>query len=133
VIQQNGPESHAAGLKRLRRLWDRKTDPNGAGRERWAVKTPRWVARVYARWRGYAWGACPICRRQFGGHETDAYTQHWHSIPDRDPFGARLLICRDCARAGLGCYAHARRGGLVHIGCGHAELGLAHARGEVRR
>lgn len=32
-------------------------------------RLPRWTNRLYARVAGYFWVPCPICGRDFGGHE----------------------------------------------------------------
>jgi len=32
-------------------------------------RLPRWINRIYARVFGYFWIPCPICGRDFGGHE----------------------------------------------------------------
>ena len=32
-------------------------------------RLPRWLNRIYARVFGYFWFPCPICGRDFGGHE----------------------------------------------------------------
>lgn len=31
---------------------------------------PRWCHRLYARFFGYFWLPCPICKEYFGGHES---------------------------------------------------------------
>ena len=33
------------------------------------MKRPRWIERLRAFFGGYFWLPCPICRRNFGGHE----------------------------------------------------------------
>lgn len=49
---------------------------------------PRWMHRLYAKFRGYFWLPCPICGRPFGGHEKGGTLQ-------RDLFSA-WLVCRAC-------------------------------------
>lgn len=57
-----------------------------------------WVYAWLNAWlNGYFWLPCPICGREFGGHESDA------TIPDpsRQP-GGGLMICPFCEAEGKG-------------------------------
>lgn len=53
------------------------------------MKLPRFVHRLYAFLNAYSWLPCPICDKNFGGHEgspTGLMTT-WHS---------GKLVCPDC-------------------------------------
>jgi len=49
---------------------------------------PRWMHRLYAKFRGYFWLPCPICGRPFGGHEKGGTLL-------RDVFNG-WMVCRGC-------------------------------------
>jgi hypothetical protein len=46
-------------------------------------------SRLYAKLFGYEWLTCPLCKREFGGHQLGAV----HDL---------RYICRPCARSKLG-------------------------------
>ena len=46
--------------------------------------------RLYAFFCGYFWLPCPICGREFGGHEKNGYLMD-------DPFGGRM-VCSNCKK-----------------------------------
>lgn len=59
---------------------------------------------------GYFWTACPICGREFGGHEWKAGPKGQESsIPNGKPGGGRA-ICPECTAAGVGDHMWARVG-----------------------
>ncbi len=53
------------------------------------MSLPRWIHRWYAWVAGYFWLPCPVCGREFGGHEVGSV-----SVPDpsRSP-SAGLIAC----------------------------------------
>jgi hypothetical protein len=57
------------------------------------VRLPWWLHRRYAWAAGYFWLPCPVCGREFGGHERGAGV-----IPDfaRDWPMAGLVACPRC-------------------------------------
>ena len=64
------------------------------------MKRPRWTQRWRAVIGGYFWLPCPLCHREFGGHE-------WADIDGKPSViptgrGTGLGICPDCTAAGLG-------------------------------
>lgn len=63
----------------------------------WAARVlprrPRWLHRSYAFLFRYFWLPCPLCYRNFGGHETGGAL-----YPDYGTSGG-TSICLDCARA----------------------------------
>jgi hypothetical protein len=68
------------------------------------VRLPRIAHRLYARLAGYFWIACPLCGREFGGHERAA---GWPSVLDAVPSGkpgTGRAICPRCTAAGYGCW-----------------------------
>ena len=80
----------------------------------------RWLARRYARLLGYFWLPCPVCRREFGGHEWRKVNGHVSTIPSVElhrPMRKATGICPDCTAAGVGCLAHAAVGNTEHPGC----------------
>ena len=51
------------------------------------MKLPRFIHRIYADLFGYFWLPCPICGRDFGGHEIgDVSLMH-------SPHEGRLVCC----------------------------------------
>ena len=67
-------------------------------------KLPRFVHHFYATVKGYFWLPCPICGKNFGGHEIDMHTTVLWSEPYRGSF-----TCRNPA-----CTKEARRRNAVH-------------------
>ena len=70
------------------------------------IREPRWLARIHAVSEGYFWLPCPLCGREFGGHEWRSVGGHVSDIPDNP--GVDLTgtgICPDCTAAGEGCRA----------------------------
>lgn len=69
---------------------------------------PRWMHRAYAAMCGYFWLPCPLCGREFGGHEWRDANGMSSSIvvssPDDEARGLqrRSGICPECTRAGRG-------------------------------
>lgn len=55
-------------------------------------RRPRWVHRLYAFLLRYFWGPCPVCERDFGGHECGG------SLRAVGLDGTGRCICLDCAR-----------------------------------
>ncbi|HEY5989109.1 MAG TPA: hypothetical protein VIV12_22420 [Streptosporangiaceae bacterium] len=57
----------------------------------------------YAACGGYFWLPCPVCGREFGGHEARAVAGKPYEVPDprRGPMSGRL-ICPECTAAGRG-------------------------------
>lgn len=49
----------------------------------------RWWHWLRANLIGYFWGPCPICCRNYGGHEKGA-------IPLMDSWGSGRMVCRAC-------------------------------------
>ena len=64
--------------------------------ERW-----RWAHRLYANAFGYFWAPCPLCGRDFGGHEWGDIDGKPASIPRENPWTYRA-ICPWCTREGRG-------------------------------
>jgi hypothetical protein len=63
----------------------------------------RWAHRWYASAFGYFWLPCPLCGREFGGHEWRPVAGKVASVPD--PLGgpsSSTCICPTCTRAGRG-------------------------------
>jgi hypothetical protein len=65
--------------------------------------------RLWAHRRGYFWMPCPLCGRDFGGHESRSIAGKPASVPDptcppRGPCGPLMsvTICPPCTRAGRG-------------------------------
>ena len=53
------------------------------------MKLPRWAHRLYANLLGYFWLPCPICGRNFGGHERNFGTlRHTVSMGE--------MVCSEC-------------------------------------
>lgn len=48
---------------------------------------------IYARSHGYFWLPCPICRKEFGGHE-ESGGQLWY--PNSGPLGSAKMTCPNC-------------------------------------
>lgn len=65
--------------------------------ERW-----RWVHRWFAHFAEYAWQPCPLCGRDFGGHEWRDIDGHTSLIPNPASQFGHLGICPSCTRAGRG-------------------------------
>lgn len=61
----------------------------------------RWYHKMYARFNGYFWLPCPICGKEFGGHEWRDLDGLPSVISDGAP-GRGRGICPTCTRAGLG-------------------------------
>lgn len=62
----------------------------------------RWAHRWFAWYAWYAWQPCPLCGREFGGHEWRDIDGKTSLIPNpASPTGHRG-ICPACTRAGLG-------------------------------
>lgn len=61
----------------------------------------RWVHRWYARTFGYFWLPCPLCGRDFGGHEWRDIGGNISTIPTDEP-GIVEGICPSCTIAGYG-------------------------------
>ncbi len=59
--------------------------------------------RLYARLNGYAWLPCPVCKREFGGHEwKDRKGLSSVVKVEGDRSGMFRGICPDCTLAGKG-------------------------------
>ena len=70
------------------------------------IRESREVARLRAQSGGYFWLPCPLCDREFGGHEWRSVGGHVEFIPNNP--GVDLTgtgICPDCTAAGAGCRA----------------------------
>ena len=53
---------------------------------------PRWMHRLWAYLLGYFWAPCPVCGREFGGHEWDG-----QGIPKRtEPYIKRAVCSPEC-------------------------------------
>lgn len=63
--------------------------------ERW-----RWAHRVFAWAARYAWLPCPLCGREFGGHEWRDIDGMISATPKTG--GGHTAICPACTRAGRG-------------------------------
>lgn len=63
--------------------------------ERW-----RWAHRAFANFAGYFWTDCPLCGREFGGHEWRDINGMISATPKPD--GGHTAICPACTRAGRG-------------------------------
>lgn len=63
---------------------------------------PRWTHRLYARVAGYYWLPCPLCGREFGGHEHREIKGRLSTIPKPGEPGTHLHICPKCSAAGKG-------------------------------
>lgn len=62
----------------------------------------RRVHRAYAETFGFFWLPCPLCGREFGGHENRP-SRRPSSVPDENRSGLMsMLICPQCVRAGQG-------------------------------
>ncbi len=57
----------------------------------------RWVHKLLAQLGGYFWLPCPLCGRQFAGHEVGS-----RAVYETDVIGAGKGICPACEAAGLG-------------------------------
>ena len=69
----------------------------------------RKLNRAYAKLGGYFWLPCPLCGKEFGGHEWRDIDDKVSAIPDPDypeGSGRGIGICPDCTRAGLGREDH---------------------------
>lgn len=55
----------------------------------------RWLHHLYASLGAYFWLPCPLCGREFGGHEW--LTGPFSSVPDGEP-GRRSGICPPCTK-----------------------------------
>jgi hypothetical protein len=61
--------------------------------------------KLRAKWGGFFWIPCPLCGREFGGHEWRNIDRKPSSIPHPDGRpGHGTAICPDCTRAGKGYY-----------------------------
>lgn len=69
----------------------------------------RLLHRLYATLGGYFWLPCPLCGREFGGHEWREVGGHLSDIPDEVVvgFAGGTAICPRCTAAGAGCRAWA--------------------------
>jgi hypothetical protein len=71
---------------------------------RWMPESWRWAHRAYARLYGYFWKPCPLCGREFGGHEWRDIGGQLAEVPG--PFypaiNRSVGICPPCTRAGRG-------------------------------
>ena len=70
-----------------------------------AVLVPYRWRRVHRWWAGkhrLFWLPCPMCGREFGGHEHDYLTGRPSSVPDPTSPPCYVLICPPCTRAGRG-------------------------------
>jgi hypothetical protein len=65
--------------------------------ERW-----RWAHRWFAHFAEYAWQPCPLCGREFGGHEWRDIDGKTSLIPNPASQWGHLGICPACTRAGRG-------------------------------
>lgn len=63
-------------------------------------RLPRWFHHLRAIIGGYFWLPCPLCGREYGGHEWRDIDGKSSVIPDRP--GQNKGICPDCTRRGLG-------------------------------
>lgn len=61
----------------------------------------RTLNKVYAAVAGYFWLPCPLCEKEFGGHEWRDIDGKASSIPAAAG-GNRVGICPDCTKAGKG-------------------------------
>lgn len=57
----------------------------------------RMLNRAYAKLHGFFWLPCPICSKEFGGHEWGSNS----SIRDMNDPCRGVGICPDCKKAGL--------------------------------
>jgi hypothetical protein len=64
----------------------------------------RALNRLYALLFGYFWEPCPLCHKEFGGHEWKDRDGKSSTIPApaKGRPGLREGICPDCTRAGAG-------------------------------
>jgi hypothetical protein len=88
----------------LDRIWYRRIrmKPPWSVSRAWPPSA-RWVRLLPYRWRrfhhsyavenGFFWLPCPLCGREFGGHETSK------TVPDRTDAGLSHLVCTPCARS----------------------------------
>jgi hypothetical protein len=62
----------------------------------------RRLNKLYANLNGYFWLPCPLCGKEFGGHEWKDYNglSSSVSVPDME-YGGKG-ICPDCTKAGKG-------------------------------
>lgn len=65
--------------------------------ERW-----RWAHRWFAQFAEYAWQPCPVCGRDFGGHEWRDLDGKTSLIPNPASEFGHLGICPPCTRASRG-------------------------------
>jgi hypothetical protein len=69
------------------------------------VGSKRLIQRAYAKVHGFFWLPCPVCGREFGGHEWADVDGLPSMVPDdRDP-ALSHGICPDCTMQGYG-YPH---------------------------
>jgi len=96
----------------------------------------RETARYIAEKTGFFWLPCPLCKREFGGHER-VDSVHESSIPKEwttDEMGIVELhmstaICPDCTVQGLGCKRTVEIGFGVHEDCEFLKAHLRKMRG----
>lgn len=62
---------------------------------RWMQERVRFLHKKYARLNGYFWLPCPVCGKEFGGHEWKEGVHHSIQKPNA-PSGHRIGICPDC-------------------------------------
>lgn len=63
------------------------------------MRFPRFVHRLWAWLRGYFWIPCPICSREFGGHERKGGLLYLEHPLYTD--GTSMLVCRNCGKEAL--------------------------------
>jgi hypothetical protein len=63
---------------------------------------PRFLHQAYAALAGYGWVPCPLCGREFGGHEWRDRNGNTSHISHPSKPGTFKAICPDCTRAGRG-------------------------------
>ena len=118
----------------------------------------RLLAKWYAHLNGYFWKPCPVCHREFGGHEwlghgrisIDGHVDtvpkwlghgrlrtdgHVDTVPIETQSGRgwrrSRAICPVCVDRGIGCLAHARLGHVTHPGCEYvAEYQMVRSEGD---
>ena len=62
------------------------------------LRNPRFIQKLYAKFAGYFWLPCPICRRMFGGHEIAEATliKGYPGTKTRKLYTMGQAVCVEC-------------------------------------
>lgn len=77
----------------MKRIWNVRTGKTQTPAEAEAER--REIQRTYALENGFFWMPCPLCRRDFGGHE-------WGDIGELPSIVGCKAICPTCTAQGRG-------------------------------